>query len=246
MYEHFLRRLCLGCASAAAQCYSACAAVLLACRLNADAVFLCACGAPQAAALSAAPAATVPSAVSAAPSPASGPPGQPCQQGTGCSFCHVLAGLHDLDVCGSNALSAHTLARLLSSCSSLRRLGVAGCTTLGAQEGASCLEAGLLSIAQLQHTQRLHQEQQQQQGLADLSAGSAASCSSSGSLTLDPEPLRTARTTTSSSSWHPPVCTVGGGLQRLCVGWGWSAAAISCVLRGSPFLISFTAGAGPA
>jgi hypothetical protein len=36
---------------------------------------------------------------------------------------------------------------------------------------------------------------------------------------------------------------VGHGLLRLCVGWGWSAAAISCVLRGSPFLTSFNAGA---
>jgi hypothetical protein len=38
------------------------------------------------------------------------------------------------------------------------------------------------------------------------------------------------------------VLVVGQGLHRLCVGWGWSAAAISTLLRGAPFLTSFNAG----
>lgn len=211
----------------------ACAAVLLACRLNAAAVFHCTCSSQQAPALAA-----IASSSKAADSHVSGPPARPDQQHISCSFCQVLSGLIELDVCGSTALSAHTLARLLRSCSSLRRLGVAGCKTLGVNDGVQRLEAGLLSIAQLQHVQ------QQQQGQAHLSAGFAANRSSLEALPLEPEPPGSNRCygSTTSSSWHPPVCTVGGGLQRLCVGWGWSAAAISCVLRGSPFLVSFTAG----
>ena len=166
----------------------------------------------------------------------SGLAAQPSQQQASCSFCRTLSGLAELDVSAAAALSVATLSRLLQTCNSLRRLGVAGCKSLGEGEGARQLEVALADMAAKQ------QQQQQLQGSArtESSSDSGTTCSSAACSQPDVGQCGGRAAAPSPPLSGQPV--IGQGLLRLAVGWGWSAGAISSVLRGAPNLVSFTAG----
>lgn len=236
--------------------------VLLACRLNVDAVLVCAhfprnslspvppVPCPQTPAQSDVHHATArqgstphASAQQEPTDPQTGLAAQPSDPPAGCTFCQVLSGLAELDVSAATALSAPTLALLLQGCSSLRRLGVVGCKNLGKEEGAKHLEAALAGMAA-----RRWQHQQQDQG-AGLPPSSCSRPSVSPVEAAAPRPSTThwdpAAAAAAANAFNKPCpvqATIGQGLLRLAVGWGWSAGAISSVLSGAPHLISFTAG----
>jgi len=277
--------------------------VLLACRINADALLTCQCQETSPGTTSASTPSGPRASTRVISSNTSGP--QPNHQ-QGCSFCKTLSGLVELDVSAATALSVNTLLSLLTSCSSLRRLGAAGCSTLAADNGSERWEKGLLQLAQSQSSasdstdqtppppqqQQQQQQQQEEEGLCNSAAEAATACSScKGSPTprqqrswlgsgpsdapqqsslggvagaSEHKAAAAAAAATAAAAPHQeteagfddganaalqpmqrslPGYRVGQGLLRLCTGWGWSSAALTCLLHQAPFLISFTAGA---